>query len=102
MSANIAALRKAEMKRNATSPAKGRTASDAVPGTVLPGWLARAVKGRKANDAYRVREHLTEAEMAKLLAALKAQPARSPRLADRPLDLPSWPARIGSLRSPLG
>jgi type 1 fimbriae regulatory protein FimB/type 1 fimbriae regulatory protein FimE len=28
--------------------------------------------GRKANDAYRVREHLTEAEMAKLLTALKA------------------------------
>src|SRR5438552_6212455 len=27
--------------------------------------------GRKANDAYRVREHLTECEMAKLLAALK-------------------------------
>ena len=28
--------------------------------------------GRKANSAYRVREHLTEAEMTKLLAALKA------------------------------
>jgi type 1 fimbriae regulatory protein FimB/type 1 fimbriae regulatory protein FimE len=28
-------------------------------------------KGRKANDAYRVREHLTEGEMDKLLAALK-------------------------------
>ena len=27
--------------------------------------------GRKRNTAYRVREHLTEAEMAKLLAALK-------------------------------
>ena len=31
-----------------------------------------ASKGRKANEAYRTREHLTEAEMAKLLAALKA------------------------------
>jgi type 1 fimbriae regulatory protein FimB len=31
-----------------------------------------APAGRKANDAYRVREHLTEAEMAKLLTALKA------------------------------
>ena len=31
-----------------------------------------AAKGRKANDAYRVREHLTEAEIAKLLTALKA------------------------------
>jgi type 1 fimbriae regulatory protein FimB/type 1 fimbriae regulatory protein FimE len=31
-----------------------------------------APAGRKANDAYRVREHLTEAEMAKLLKALKA------------------------------
>jgi site-specific recombinase XerD len=30
-----------------------------------------APKGRKPNEAYRVREHLTEAEMAKLLAALK-------------------------------
>jgi integrase len=30
-----------------------------------------AAKGRKANDSYRVREHLTEAEMTKLLAALK-------------------------------
>ena len=30
-----------------------------------------APAGRKANDAYRVREHLTEAEIAKLLAALK-------------------------------
>jgi site-specific recombinase XerD len=30
-----------------------------------------AAKGRKANGAYRTREHLTEAEMAKLLAALK-------------------------------
>ena len=29
-----------------------------------------ASKGRKANDAYRVREHLTETEMAKLLDAL--------------------------------
>lgn len=28
--------------------------------------------GRKANDAYRVREHLTEAEIAKLLNELKA------------------------------
>jgi type 1 fimbriae regulatory protein FimB/type 1 fimbriae regulatory protein FimE len=31
----------------------------------------RPVTGRKANDAYRVREHLTEAEMDKLLAALR-------------------------------
>ena len=30
-----------------------------------------ASKGRKTNDAYRVREHLTEGEMDKLLAALK-------------------------------
>jgi type 1 fimbriae regulatory protein FimB/type 1 fimbriae regulatory protein FimE len=30
-----------------------------------------APAGRKANDAYRVREHLTETEMAKLLTALK-------------------------------
>ena len=28
-------------------------------------------KGRRGNDAYRVREHLTEAEMDKLLVALK-------------------------------
>ena len=31
-----------------------------------------ASKGRKPNEAYRVREHLTEDEMSKLLAALKA------------------------------
>jgi hypothetical protein len=31
-----------------------------------------ASQGRKPNSAYRVREHLTEAEMAKLLVALKA------------------------------
>jgi type 1 fimbriae regulatory protein FimB/type 1 fimbriae regulatory protein FimE len=31
----------------------------------------RPVPARKANDAYRVREHLTEAEMTKLLAALR-------------------------------
>ena len=31
-----------------------------------------ASKGRKPNEAYRVREHLTEDEMIKLLAALKA------------------------------
>jgi type 1 fimbriae regulatory protein FimB/type 1 fimbriae regulatory protein FimE len=31
-----------------------------------------ASKGRKANKAYRTREHLTESEMAKLLAALKS------------------------------
>ena len=30
-----------------------------------------ASKGRKSNEAYRVREHLTEEEIAKLLAALK-------------------------------
>jgi site-specific recombinase XerD len=32
----------------------------------------RTVAGRKPNEAYRVREHLTEAEVDKLLAALKA------------------------------
>ncbi len=31
-----------------------------------------ASKGRKSNAAYRVREHLTEQEMGKLLTALKA------------------------------
>jgi site-specific recombinase XerD len=45
MSAQIVALRKAELERNATS-------------------------GRKANNVYRIREHLTEAETDKLLAAL--------------------------------
>jgi type 1 fimbriae regulatory protein FimB/type 1 fimbriae regulatory protein FimE len=49
MSAQIVRLNEVKTKRNATSSAKGR----------------------KANDAYRVREHLTEAEMAKLLVALK-------------------------------
>ena len=34
--------------------------------------VAGTVAGRKSNDAYRTREHLTETEMAKLLTALKA------------------------------
>jgi len=49
MSGKIAQLRKAKKYRNATSGSKGR----------------------RGNDAYRVREHLTEAEIEKLLAALK-------------------------------
>jgi site-specific recombinase XerD len=49
MSAQIVRIGEAKSKRNATS----------------------SVQGRKANKDYRVREHLTEAEMAKLLAALK-------------------------------
>ena len=49
MSARIVHLREAGSKCNATSEAKGR--------------------GK--NEAYRTREHLTEAEMDKLLAALK-------------------------------
>jgi integrase len=49
MSGKIVRLRPAKIVRNATSRSKGR----------------------RANDAYRVREHLTEAEMDKLLAALK-------------------------------
>ena len=49
MSAKIVPLRKAGSKRNATSP----------------------TKGRKKNTDYRVHEHLTEHQMAKLLAALK-------------------------------
>ena len=31
-----------------------------------------ASSGRKSNEAYRIREHLTEAEVGKLLKALKA------------------------------
>ena len=49
MSAHIVPIRDAKSKRNATSSAKGR----------------------KANETYRVREHLTEAEMDRLLAALR-------------------------------
>ena len=49
MSAPIVPLRKAGSNRNATS----------------------STKGRKKNTAYRVHEHLTEAQMAKLLTALK-------------------------------
>src|SRR6516164_9963749 len=49
MSAKIVHLRKGEKDRNATTQSKGR----------------------QSNDAYRVREHLTEAEMDKLLGALK-------------------------------
>jgi len=49
MSAQIAPLRLAGSKRNATS----------------------STRGRKKNSDYRVHEHLTEDQMAKLLAALK-------------------------------
>ena len=49
MSSKVVQLRQAKKYRNATSRSKGR----------------------QRNDAYRVREHLTEAEMDKLLAALK-------------------------------
>ena len=49
MSGKIVQLQQTKIIRNATSRSKGR----------------------RGNDAYRVREHLTEAEMDKLLAALK-------------------------------
>jgi hypothetical protein len=49
MSGKIVRLRQAKIIRNATSRSRGR----------------------RAGDAYRVREHLTEAEMDKLLDALK-------------------------------
>jgi integrase len=49
MTGKIVRLRQAKIVRNAISRSKGR----------------------RGNDAYRVREHLTEAEMDKLLAALK-------------------------------
>ena len=49
MSGKIVRLRQAKKYRNATSRSKGR----------------------QRNDAYRVREHLTETEIEKLLAALK-------------------------------
>jgi type 1 fimbriae regulatory protein FimB/type 1 fimbriae regulatory protein FimE len=49
MSTKIVQLRQAKKYRNATSSSKGR----------------------RGNDAYRIREHLSEAEMDKLLAALK-------------------------------
>jgi hypothetical protein len=48
MSGKIVQLRNAKKYRNATSRSNGR----------------------QRNDAYRIREHLTEAEMDKLLAAL--------------------------------
>ena len=49
MSGKVVQLRRPKIVRNATSRSKGR----------------------RGNDAYRVREHLTEAEMDRLLAALK-------------------------------
>ena len=54
MSGKIVRLRKAKKYRNATSHSKGR----------------------RGNDAYRVREHLTEAEMDKLLAYTEMAPDR--------------------------
>lgn len=69
MSTKIVRLRPAKIVRNATSHSKGR----------------------RGNDAYRVREHLTEGEMDKLLARPQAQSARSPGLADRTGHLPTRP-----------
>jgi hypothetical protein len=77
MSAKVVPLHKGETYRNATS-------------------------GRLPNNVYRIREHLTEAEMEKLLAALKRKPAWSPRLADRADHLPPRPTGLGGLRSALG
>jgi hypothetical protein len=48
MAAKVVLLRRSKMQHNATSS-----------------------KGRQGNEVYRVREHLTEAEIEKLLAALK-------------------------------
>jgi hypothetical protein len=74
MSAKIVQLRKGETDRNATN-------------------------SRLPNNVYRIREHLTEAETDKLLAALKAQPTRPSGLADRSGDLPARSARVRVLRS---
>ena len=52
MSAKVVPLRQGRKQRNATSS-----------------------KGRQGNEVYRVREHLTEAEIEKLLAALSADMA---------------------------
>ena len=49
MSSKVVQLRQVKIVRNATSGSNGR----------------------RGNDAYRIREHLTEAEMDKLLSALK-------------------------------
>jgi hypothetical protein len=80
MSGKVARLRHAKKYRNATSRSKGR----------------------RENDAYRVREHLTEAEMNKLLAALKGNRHGHQVLADRTGYLPPWSAGLGGLRSSLG
>ena len=56
-----------------------------------------ASTGRKANKTYRTREHLTEAEMTKLLDRPEGEPARSSGLADRTVDLQARPACERSL-----
>jgi len=63
-------------------------------------------KGRRGNDAYGVREHLTEAEMDKLLAALKGNRHGHRGLADRSglrgcKDLTDCESLAEVLRSPL-
>jgi len=59
-------------------------------------------KGRRGNGAYRVREHLTEAEMEQAAGRLQVQPARSPGLADQTRHVPPRPADLTDLRSALG
>jgi hypothetical protein len=80
MSSKILHLRQAKIVRNATSHAKGR----------------------RENDAYRVREHLTEAEMDKLLAALKRNRYSHRDWLIALIHLPPRPAGLGGLRSALG
>ena len=74
MSGKIVQLRQAEKQRNATS----------------------SPKGRQRNDAYRIREHLTEYEVDRSLAALKRN-----RHGHRDWligfdDLSPWPSRLGA------
>ena len=55
--------------------------------------LLNATSGRLPNNVYRLREHLTEIEIDKLLAALKRN-RHGHRLADRACDLPARSPRI--------
>jgi hypothetical protein len=77
MSAKIVQLRKGETDRNATS-------------------------GRLPNNVYRIREHLTEAETDKLLAALKRNRHGHRDWLIGLVNLPARSAHVRGLRSPLG
>ena len=62
---------------------------------VTPATVNRTVtpNGSPTGDL-RTREHLTEAEVERLMKAAKRQPLRSPGRHDGPRGVPAWPTSV--------